>query len=109
MHAVFTVVKEIDIRFRICNDLDLIEHSVFVIEIYFYPGSPGRLAGVITNAECSIKSRLLQILNRISISFTTVKTACDQCEYSLRDENHNFDDSNQFWLAGAMAQMWKNV
>ena len=29
-HAVFTVVKEIDIRFRICNNLDLIEHSAFV-------------------------------------------------------------------------------
>ena len=31
---------------------------------------------VFTVAKCSIKSRLLQILNRISISFTTVKTAC---------------------------------
>ena len=29
-HAVFTVVKEIDGRFRICNNLDLIEHSAFV-------------------------------------------------------------------------------
>ena len=29
-HAVFTVVKEIDVRFRICNNLGLIGHSVFV-------------------------------------------------------------------------------
>ena len=65
------------------------------------------LAGVVTNAEFSIKSRLLQILNRISISFTTVKTACDQCKYSLRDENHNFDDSNQIWPTGARAQCGK--
>ena len=38
---VFTVVKEIDIRFRICNNLDLIGHSAFVIETYFYPGPGG--------------------------------------------------------------------
>ena len=64
-----------------------------MIETYLYPGRRARLAGIVTNAECSIKSRLLQILNRISIFFTTVKTACDQCKYSLRDENHNFGDS----------------
>ena len=83
--------------------LKLIGHSAFVIEIYFYPG----LAGLVTNAECSIKSRLLQIPNRPSISFTTVKTACDQCKYSLRDENHDFDDSNQIWPAGARARCGK--
>ena len=37
----------------------------------------------------------------------TVKTACDQCKYSLRDENHNFDDSNQIWPAGARARCGK--
>ena len=43
-HAVFTVVKEIDQLFRICNNLNLIGHSVFVIDIYFYPGPSGGLA-----------------------------------------------------------------
>jgi hypothetical protein len=104
-------VKEIDIRFKICNNLDLIgQLSAFVIETYFYPGSPGPagvMAGVVTNAECSIKSRLLQILNHPSFSFTTVKTACAQCKYSLRDENHNFGDSNQIWPAGARARCGK--
>ena len=61
----------------------------------------------ITNAECSINFRLLQILTRPSISFTTVTTACAQCKYSLRDENHDFDDSNQIWPAGARARCGK--
>ena len=29
----------------------------------------------------------------------TVKTACEQCKYLLRDENHNLDDSDQIWPA----------
>ena len=108
-HALFTIVKENDGRFRFCNNLDLIGHSAFVIETYtrhiFIPGRPVGLAGVVTNAECSIKSGLLQILERPSISFTTVKTICDQCKYSLRDENNDFDDSNQIWPA--RKNVWK--
>ena len=67
-----------------------------MIEIYFDPG----LAGLVTNAECSIESRTLQILDRPSVSFAIVKTACAQCKYSSWDENHDFDDSNQIWLVG---------
>ena len=80
-------------RSRNCNNLDLIEHSAFVIETCSYP-----VIQVVTTAECSIKSRLLQILNHPSTSLTIVKPTCAQCKYSLRDENHNFVDSNRFLL-----------
>ena len=40
-HAVFTVAKEIDTRFRICNNLDLIEHSAFVTTPAMTQAGPG--------------------------------------------------------------------
>ena len=51
----------------------------------------------------------MQILARLSIPFTTVKNACAQCKNSLRNENHDFDDSNQIWPLGARARCGKRL